>query len=78
MFQRVAQRFLQPEAKVGENQVTRRGFTDARFDELFLAHYAQIAGVLCRVVGDWAQAEVWRQEAIETLRQTHEDAQTSS
>ena len=24
------------------------------------------------------QAEVWRQEAIETLRQAHEDAQTSS
>ena len=57
MFQRVAQRFLQPAAKVRENRVTRRGFTDARFDELFLAHYAQIAGVLCRIVGDWAEAE---------------------
>ena len=57
MFQDVVQRLPPPEAKVRENQVPPRGFTDARFDELFLAHYAQIAAVLCRVVGDWAQAE---------------------
>lgn len=57
MFHDVAQRLLPPEAQARENDMTRRGLTDARFDELFLAHYAQIAAVLCRVVGDWARAE---------------------
>lgn len=57
MFQDVAQRLVPPEAKARDNQMNRKGFTDARFDELFLAHYAQIAAILCRVVGDWGRAE---------------------
>ena len=57
MFHDVAQRLLPPEAKASENHVKRRGLTDAPFDQLFLAHYAQIAAILCRVVGDWGRAE---------------------
>ena len=57
MFQDVAQKLLPSEANARENQITRRGFNAASFDELFLAHYAPIVAILCRVVGDWGRAE---------------------
>jgi RNA polymerase sigma factor (sigma-70 family) len=58
LFQDVAQRrLLPPEAKARENHMSSRGFTDASFDELFLAHHAKIVAILSRVVGDWGRAE---------------------
>lgn len=64
MFHDVAAGFSSAATKTGETSVTREEFTDARFDELFLAHYAQIAAILCRVVGDWGQAEELASEAF--------------
>jgi RNA polymerase sigma-70 factor (ECF subfamily) len=64
LFHDVAAGFSSAAAKAGETSVTPAGFTDAHFDELFLAHYAQITAILFRVVGDWGQAEELASEAF--------------
>jgi RNA polymerase sigma factor (sigma-70 family) len=43
--------------KTREQQVTGKSSTRERFEELFLANYARVVGILRRIVGDHGRAE---------------------
>lgn len=57
MLHDVVQGFAAPTPKTHELNVTARGSTHEGFEDLFLAHYARIIGVLRRLLGDSGRAE---------------------
>src|SRR5690242_17440966 len=56
LLQNVAEEFPAAQRRTREESGRRASSTE-RFDELFLAHYAAILGVLRRIVGDLGRAE---------------------
>jgi RNA polymerase sigma-70 factor, ECF subfamily len=57
LLQNVAEEFPAAQKRAREEGQSRASQGTERFDELFLAHYASILGVLCRIVGDRGRAE---------------------
>ena len=57
MLQNVAEEFPAAQRRSREASGPRASQGTERFDELFLAHYAAILGVLRRIVGDLGRAE---------------------
>jgi len=57
LLQNVLEEVPAPRLKASERIVTGKNTTRERFEQVFLANYARVVSVLCRIVGDHARAE---------------------
>jgi RNA polymerase sigma-70 factor (ECF subfamily) len=69
LLQDVLQESIGPQAKINKRNVPFQDASEEWFEQIFLEHYANIVGVLRRMVGDRTQAEDLATEAFLKLYQ---------